>query len=78
MISPKLCGKCVFPQNFHNKKLHEISLFHAMHENVKLLILIHKKGSRRCYPIERIHLLINNIEILDGHNSASKKIAFVK
>ena len=27
--SPKLCGNCAFPQNFHTKKLGEITVFFA-------------------------------------------------
>ena len=28
---PKLCGNCVFPQNFHTKKLGEITVFYAVY-----------------------------------------------
>ena len=34
--SPKLCGNCGFPQNFHTRKLGEILVFHAMNLCVKL------------------------------------------
>ena len=27
---PKLCGNCAFPQNFHTRKLGEITLFYAV------------------------------------------------
>ena len=29
---PKLCGNCVFPQNFHTRKLGEITVFFAVIE----------------------------------------------
>ena len=29
-IRPKLCGNCAFPQNFHTRKLGEISVFYAV------------------------------------------------
>ena len=29
-IRPKLCGNCVFPQNFHTMKLGEITVFYAV------------------------------------------------
>ena len=29
-IRPKLCGNCAFPQNFHTKKLGEITAFYAV------------------------------------------------
>ena len=29
-ISPKLCGNCVFPQNFHTRKSGEITAFYAV------------------------------------------------
>ena len=29
-IRPKLCGNCAFPQNFHTRKLGEITVFYAM------------------------------------------------
>ena len=32
--SPKLCGKCAFPQNFHTRKVGEITLFFAV-EKIK-------------------------------------------
>ena len=30
VIPSKLCGNCVFPQNFHTRKLSTISVFYAM------------------------------------------------
>ena len=27
---PKLCGNCAFPQNFHTRKLGEITVFYAV------------------------------------------------
>ena len=27
---PKLCGNCAFPQNFHTRKLREITVFFAV------------------------------------------------
>ena len=29
-IHPKLCGNCTFPQNFHTRKLGEITVFYAV------------------------------------------------
>ena len=29
LICPKLCGNCAFPQNFHTRKLGEITVFFA-------------------------------------------------
>ena len=29
-ICPKLCGNCPFPQNFHTRKLGEITVFYAL------------------------------------------------
>ena len=29
-ICPKLCGNCAFPQNFHTRKLGEITAFYAV------------------------------------------------
>ena len=29
-ICPKLCGSCLFPQNFHTRKLGEIKVFYAL------------------------------------------------
>ena len=36
--SPKLCGNCVFPQNFHTRKLGEIMVFFAVRGYVIFLI----------------------------------------
>ena len=30
VIRSKLCGNCAFPQNFHTRKLDEITVFHAV------------------------------------------------
>ena len=32
---PKLCGNCAFPQNFHIRKLGEITVFYAVFLNFK-------------------------------------------
>ena len=29
-IGPKLCGNCAFPQNFHTKKVGEITVFYVV------------------------------------------------
>ena len=29
---PKLCGNCAFPQNFHTRKLGEITVFFSVYE----------------------------------------------
>ena len=79
MICLKLCKKFVFPQNFHSMQLDKISVLYAIHENVKLVVLIHKDGSRRYYTgIEHISVAISNIKIFDVHNSASNKVVFLK
>ena len=33
---PKLCGNCAFPQNFHTKKLGEITIFFEVETPVDL------------------------------------------
>ena len=30
-LRPKLCGKCIFPKNFHTRKLGEITVFFVVH-----------------------------------------------
>ena len=34
-IRPKFCGTCDFPQNFHTRKLDEITVFYAVLVNLK-------------------------------------------
>ena len=34
---PKLCGNCTFPQNFHTKKLGEITVFFAVNYTVNAM-----------------------------------------
>ena len=34
MIRPKLCGNCVFPKNFHTKKLGEITGLFAVSDYI--------------------------------------------
>ena len=33
--SPKFCGNCVFPKNFHNRKSGETTEFHAVKPEVQ-------------------------------------------
>ena len=37
---PKLCGNCAFPQNFHTRKLGEITVFFAMLLFITITLLI--------------------------------------
>ena len=39
-IRPKFCGTCDFPQNFHTRKLDEITVFYAVLVNLKYRFII--------------------------------------
>ena len=39
-IRPKLCGNCALPQNFHTRKLGEITVFYA------LIVIVHDQNIR--------------------------------
>ena len=40
-IRPKLCGNCVFPQNFHTRNFGEISVFYAVSDYSVHLVPTH-------------------------------------
>ena len=57
VIRPKLCGKCVFPQNVYTRKLGEITAFLCS-------VFYHKKDSSFMFIIN-IHHIFTKSSILD-------------
>ena len=55
-IRPKLCGNCAFPQNFHTRKLGEITDFH------KMVVSILKHTLHRSAPIELVYRDCKNFD----------------
>ena len=39
LVRPKLCVNCAFPQNFHNRKLGEITVFFAVFDSSNSFII---------------------------------------
>ena len=55
-IRPKLCGNCAFPQNFHTRKLGEITDFH------KMVVSILKHTLHTSAPIELVYRDCKNFD----------------
>ena len=61
-ILPKLCGNCVFHQNFHTRKLGEITVFYAVTGTASRLIKRFKnwdfKKLKNITKIKKLHRII--------------------
>ena len=69
MIGPKLCGNCAFLQNFHTRKLGEITVFYAVQ-----YILVEKINI--CQTIKRTMKFVidNERKRFDSHEIDQRRL----
>ena len=63
VIHQKLCGNCAFPQNFHTRKLGEITVFYTVHV-INCIFIISVRYGKETYIAEKTpergYTVVNN------------------